>query len=431
MPTVINFNAAGARFKADPAPSTTVTYDTTSSNLSVVNGGLDIERVITYAQTVSSRATVTTTENGTTCPFAATQDARLNIDRVTGRVIPTIAMSTDDPVSADVVMQAPKAGRIIVPVGVRALAVETGSTYNVRPGTLVAHVNSAIAALVQGRAAGDDAQTLYQSNSYLLDAPAVARNPNFFCGSLDWSGMSAISFADGQTEIGGSAAPAHLIGPRHAIIAWHYPGVNQRYAFVGVDGSYYVRRRTSLTRIASTDVGLVTFGEDIPVTGASRVTPFRLLPQNFRDRFCPGNYLDTNGNKIPNYSMVHSLRRKRWANTNSWGGSKEDTMCVSPLRLTGSSWAPIDQITPVNVSTRQPNLYPTFYGDEWTGGDSGSGVFIPVNGSPVLVTTADGVGLGPAISIWLPQLIAAMESTVPGSTAQWPRIVDLSGFVRL
>jgi len=425
MPTVINFSAAGARFKVDPPPSTTVTYDTTSNAVTSTDGGLDIDRVITSTQTVSSRATVATTENGAQCPFAATQDTRFAIDRTTGRVIPTIAASTDSFVSGPVVMQAPKAGRISVPVGVRAAMVETGRTYPVRAGTVAAHVEAEIAALVQGKTAGDATQALYSSNNYSTGSPAVTRNASLFCGALDWTGMSAISW-DGDSLGSASASPAHLISPRHAITAFHYTQVStDTYVFVGADGTIHSRTKLAgRVQIGTSDVCLITLNADLPVTGAARVTPFPLLPQDFTTYLSPGFYRLADGSRALNGGMLHALKRKRRPVVTSY-----DTVGVSPLYLvdqTSLTWRATAQTAPSRTT-----IYPT-WGRSWVSGDSGSGAFLPIRGELVLVTTgADAFEQGPSPSRDLAALRAAMEATVPQSTAQWPRIVDLSGFAAL
>jgi len=425
MPTVINFSAAGARFKVDPAPSMTVTYDTTSSAVTSTDGGLDIDRVIASTQTVSSRATVATTENGAACPFAEAQDARFTIDRASGRVIPTIAASTDVFVSGPVVMQAPKAGRINVPVGVRAAMIETGRTYPVRAGTVAEHVEAAIAALVQGKTAGDATQALYSSNNYSTGSPAVTRNASLFCGALNWTGMSAISW-DGDSLGSASASPAHLISPRHAITAFHYTQAStDTYVFVGADGTLHSRTKLAgRVQIGTSDVCLITLNADLPVTGAARVTPFLLLPQDFTAYLSPGYYRMAGGSRALNGGMLHALKRKRRPVVASY-----DTVGVSPLYLvdqTSLTWRATAQTAPSRAT-----IYPT-WDRSWISGDSGSGVFLPIRGELVLVTTgADASEQGPSPSKDVAGLRAAMEASVPGSTAQWPRIVDLSGFALL
>ncbi len=425
MPTVINFSAAGARFKTDPAPLTTVTYDTTSNAVTATDGGLDIDRVITSTQTVSSRATVETTENGARCPFAAAQDTRFTIDQTTGRVIPTVAASTGAFLTAPVVMQAPKAGRISVPVAVRAAMVETGRTYPVRAGTVAEHVEAAIAALVQGKTAGDATQALYSSNNYNTGFPAVTRNASLFCGALDWTGMSAISW-DGDSLGSASASPAHLISPRHAITAYHYTRDSaDTYVFVGADGTLHSRTKLAgRVQIGASDVCLITLSADLPVTGAARVTPFRLLPQDFTAYLSPGYYRMADGSRALNGGMIHTLKRKRRPVVASF-----DTIGVAPLYLADQAsvtWRAVSQAAP-----SRSTLYPA-WDRTWISGDSGSGVFLPIRGELVLVMTgADVLENGPSPSRDLPALRAAMQSTVPGSTAQWPRIVDLTEFTRL
>lgn len=425
MPTIINFSATGDRFSVDAAPTLSVTYDATSNAVTATDGGLDIDRVIASTQTVSSRATVAVTENGAACPFAEAQDSRFVIDRTTGRVIPTVAASTDAFLSAPVVMQAPKAGRISVPVGVRASMTETGRTYPVRAGTVAEHVEAAIAALVQGKTAGDSTQALYLSNNYSTGSPAVTRNAGLFCGALDWTGMSAISW-DGDSLGSASASPAHLISPRHAITAFHYTQAStDTYVFVGADGTLHARTKLAgRVQIGTSDVCLITLNADLPVTGVARVTPFSLLPQDFTTYLSPGFYRLADGSRALNGGMLHALKRKRRPVVTSY-----DTVGVSPLYLadqTSLAWRAVAQGAP-----SRSTLYPT-WNCSWVSGDSGSGAFLPIRGELVLVMTAADVSeQGPSPTRDLSALRAAMEASVPGSTGQWPRIADLSGFVTL
>lgn len=423
MPTQINFSESGVKWAVGTAaPVTAITYDTASNSVSVVDGGLDVSRTIALTQTVTRRANISTVENGQICPFSEEQDPRVEVNSTARLVIPTVANSTGAGVAADVIVEAPRAGKVKVPVVVSATMTENNRTYSVRPGTVAEHIESAIAALVQGKTAGDSTQALYSSNNYNLSSPAVTRNTNLFCNSLDWTGMSVVSW-DGNSPPNNNACPAHLISPRHAITAHHYTPSEGTYVFCGVDGTLHTRTKVpGLTRIGTGDICLITLNADLPVVGASGVSPFSLLPQNFQTYLYPGYSRAASGTIAPNGGTIHCLKRKRWPTAASY-----DTMSISPLFGDGANWVTTNV---QNVFPTRTSLYPS-WNKEWQDGDSGSGTFLPILGQTVLVMTALTVGGGPAVSSELTAIRAAMETSIPGSTTQWPKVVNLSGFITL
>jgi hypothetical protein len=422
MPTVINFSATGVRVAAPPAPVLSVSYDTASLARTVTDGGLDVDRTISYTQNVSARATVAVTDSGAACPLSAAQDSRFIVDAAARTVVPSLAQSTGVPVYGGVNFSTPRSGLFSVPVLVSATTTETSRTYTVRAGTVAEHVEAAIAALVQGKTAGDATQRLYSANNYSLSSPAVTRNTNLFCGAFDWTGMSVASY-DGGNIGSNSACPAHMISPWHAITAYHYTQSSaDTYVFQGADGSIHIRTKLAgLTQIGSTDVCLITLNAALPVTGASRVNTFQLLPQNFTDYLSPGYYRLADNTREFNGGMIHALKRKRLPAVSSY-----DTVGVSPAYLAGSSGA--TWLATVQAAPSRSSLYPT-WNRTWASGDSGSGVFLPIGGELVLAMTGESINQnGPSPSRDLSALRSAMESTVPGSTASYPRIADLSGF---
>jgi len=425
MATQINFSSA-ALIRAPDAPTFSVSTDSVSGALVSVDSGGDVVRTTIGTTNVSSRATITASDNGLPVIFQNT-NPRVIVSPETGRVTPAFAECNGAPVSTKVPVLGPVSGLFNVPVSVAA-STPTGlvQTYSVKAGTVAAHVEAAVSAMLAGRTPGDATQALYSTNNYSRSSPSpvVSRNAALFCGSYDWTGMSVMSWDGNTAPQNQNASPAHLISPIHAITANHYTSDSQEvYIFQGADGTLHTRvKRTGRAVVGTSDVCIIAFDQPLPVDGASRVTPFKLLPSNYRTKLWPGRAMA--GTEL-NGAHLHCLKRKRWS-----VNSVMDTILVCPLyRSADADTSNLAWVATTQASPSQAQSYAAWNQALWISGDSGSGVFLPINGELVFVAAAYSVNQQcPSVADQPSALIAAMDAVVSGYSSQWPKISDLSGF---
>lgn len=319
------------------------------------------------------------------------------------------------------------------PLGVRGVARRmsaTGSTtakyfQSFVSGTLGAHVNATMTAMVSGKTPSDTTKNLFTSNNYSLSAPAAVRNPNVFTGSID---LSAISIINGSGS-GGYIHPAMLISPRHIIGATHYqPG--STVVFMGADGVMQVANVISrqnhvgsaLTLSGYTDIQVAYL--DRAITG---ITPFKTLPGNWR------TYLPTGHREVAygssEYKTIKLAALTKTAH-NSNGGNADQISITEVIELNDTDYglsAVIYNLPFATVLPTQAWHSPTI------GGDSGGPVFILVDGSLVLLMCWWVGGGGTNLADMNVYINAAMNSlaTAAGDPAAGTYALshpDLSGF---
>jgi hypothetical protein len=300
------------------------------------------------------------------------------------------------------------------------------------PRTVQSHIDAAIADMTRGKSPGASSQALYSANNYNRTAPAVTRNASLFC-PYDLTAMSVQSpdyAPNPPTGVLQNASPLHMISPIHAIAAAHYwPGVGETYVFQGADGTLHTRTVAARQNIAGTDIGVIALSNPLPIIGSARITPFKLLPADHWKWFYPGAEYSTDpefNDGVPGFvqslnPVALCLYRRR--------NDAEERLRIAPIRSTPF----LPDLTPPQTWTYSRAIGSTY--DGWaatlTGGDSGSGVFLPISGELVLATTVFTSASGPSPAAHTAAVLATMEALSPGYTNAWPKFIDLSGFLKL
>lgn len=292
------------------------------------------------------------------------------------------------------------------------------------PSSLRAHLISELYALVNGKSPSAATCDLFTAASY-SDPFSATLNPNFVA---DASKFSFQSFSHA------SASACFFIGPRHAIYARHTTG---NYATVTVrrkDGSFQTVHRLKSWDMLN-DFEIAVFDAD--VTGIDYAT---LLPQTaFSKLNVAGWQLDLAGLSnlnIPMFSLRYNPGQApfsvidtpfRHFRLSSLAAVSTDTRAGYVIPGTSEqcqvAWWDLGPIPDPAAEAWKTPAY---------GGDSSSGVFMQINGSPVLVSTLYSANNGP----WIPQLqpyladvmnaLAAQVGIAPSNYA--PIWADLSMF---
>lgn len=287
----------------------------------------------------------------------------------------------------------------------------TGTFSGFSTGSLSKHICDAFTTMLQGKVAGAAAQAQFTSYSGTTGAPAVVRNPSAFCSGLDLTGMSVM------TGSNSAMFPWMLISPRHIIGANHVSPGTGPFVWQDAQGNYHTANRV---RGAQVDGGSVYGSSDIhvayldtPVTG---VTPFSLLPSTWaqyiphltldnRDLLSVGTTNQAGLSTMPFLVRVHTAQ----SGVNPWG----DGFALSHV---GQGIDPVASNMAFETSA--------------VGGDSGSPIFLPINGEAVLVSAWWTQIQGPWYANYISSINAAMNSVkdVGDNTTYSVRLANLSSF---
>jgi hypothetical protein len=312
----------------------------------------------------------------------------------------------------------------------------TGQIY-IRPqtmqsGSLGAHMDGRVAALMDGQTYNDSKRTVWSSNNYSTSAWSGTRNASNVLAGVNMTCMSAAQRFSGVDE---DNYPWMLISPRHALAATHVISGRERAVWVGADGNPYYANVTSSSDLGGTltDLTLLYLSADI----SSQVTPVSILPANYLT-YLPfitrTDFRRAGVASIPAIRVFMRLLKTTGADVEryAWSGLGSNvngkTSRIEDLAYTNSANYDVDTGRNLGLGAlEQAANWPDFP----TAGDSGSPVFTQVNGTTVLLFQLFTTTTGPELSGNASFLNTQMRALAAAQGDNFPyamREVDLSGF---
>lgn len=239
---------------------------------------------------------------------------------------------------------------------------------------------------------------MFSSNNLNPNSPEVVRNPNIYTGSLD---LTFLSVMNGNS----TTHQAMPISKRHILTSQHSP-TSGKVVWKDSSGSYFscniVRGQSVNSGSGPTvyeDLRILYLDQDIP----SNIPLMKFLPSDYK-RYLPM----TQGAPGVPFFVKNSRSSTLWQDTLEvmWSNRiSSKTLYLS--REPYSGWN-----TPI------------------IGGDSGSPVFIHIEGSPVVITPMAHTAGGPMASDFLSEISTVMNATKDGAdeTVYAPILINLSAF---
>ena len=257
---------------------------------------------------------------------------------------------------------------------------ESGSSQQTRNGYIVLGAGKTVA-----RQSFDGVETLATGKDLShvpIYSSGTTRNPSMWAASLDWTC---------RTYSGGNGV---LITPRHVLHATHAP-LDVSITFVTAAGATVTRNVLSTQVVNS---GLGSINADLSVAtltaDATGITPATLCPANLASYWNPAQEAKTPGIMLPS----------------------QNRHCHSIVFTARNEWQPTSGYNPQSA----PLAYQA--GD----GDSGSPVFLILDGAPVLVSHCYFANKGPDYAA----LIASL-ATIVSNAGQSLTVKSLSGYTSL
>lgn len=230
----------------------------------------------------------------------------------------------------------------------REVGAETDVFKNFTTGSLARHCYDAAFSAISGKTASSATYNIYSSAND--DTPAYTRNANLWASGADWTCIAAKSSAFGAKYVGVVVGTLYVLGVHHATI----PSGQTMY-FVTADNTVVSRTIESTAQVGSLDLQLIKLSSALPAS----ITPCKVAPANLLTARMPGFSW-----QVP-LVRANQFRELRVVSTFSNAGS---------LAINGY---------PSNT-TLQPWHTPSVVGD------SGGGIFLLVDGAPVLIGFAGG-----------------------------------------
>lgn len=236
----------------------------------------------------------------------------------------------------------------------QATTVVKGSDGVFLAGSLGKHIYDSVAAMISGKSPGATSQAVLSSSSGGWSAPDHVRNSNLFTGALDLTAISVYTEAQGNNKFSiVLISQDHVIGGH----AGTWPG--KKVVFKNSANNYEVRTVVAQYLVAKNT------GEDyvgVLDSSINTITPMTLMPAGW-ESYLPNFNSDVN---------VLPVLNKGWTAgdyirilLNSYGADRSATKNFIYLSTGAGIFS------------------------SWTsaviGGDSNGPVFVPVNGSPVLL----------------------------------------------
>lgn len=288
-----------------------------------------------------------------------------------------------------------------------------------RAGSLSKHCTDAVDALIAGKTPNATTKAAWSSNNYNGTAPAGVRNPDCFADSLDFSAISMVA----NGSYGQNVA---LISPRHFIFAWHMGPRVVGTALAWKDkstGNYYTATILSVDYVqtpewASSDIGIGYLSDPIPIT------PFRVMPANWRDYVPSALMYDSNGMKtrLAGVTKSHFL---------TYSGTGLDSFSVMDC-YTADGLFLFEEMECV-VTDRSEDAGRYDWASYTGSGSSGSQFFLVVNGEPILMMSYLFPGLGASYAHYATEIEALMNTLAVAQADNTPYALgkaDLSGFTK-
>ncbi len=263
-------------------------------------------------------------------------------------------------------------------------------------GSLAAHIDTAIRAMVASKVPGSPTQSVLSSFSGPQDAPVAVRNGGIFTGALDLTPISVM-----RTTQGWNIFPAVLVTARHIITGHVAPAVGEMFTWLRSDGIFVTKTVLSVQRISEAS------GEDYVAlldSAVAGITPMLMMPANW-------------ATKLPSVNKAPGLMQV----LNKGHTAGDFIRVLENYSWADPSWLALRKSTDATLSGWSSDII---------GGDSTGPVFVPVNGAPVLLhcmnTTAGGAHYSANIAGIQAQLNAL--ATAAGVSSVNLSAPDLSGF---
>lgn len=307
-------------------------------------------------------------------------------------------------------ISSPKGARIVTFSTAFAVPEVVDTALGYGHGTCGAHIMQAFGAGMSGKTAGDSSQLRYSAATYSSTLPSATPNPQVIMGGYSLAASSFARYAASGVAVYATCpwrSPVHLIAPRFAIAAYHVrPAVGEIVQFRRDDGSFVAATVIAVNdTYAAKDISICTLS-----TAISGVNPYRLLPAGWAAAL-PSFLRSEDMFSLPTFSA--GLRVKAGSGTDSTDRLKVVFGHVTGERITNNAITDMSEL-PANMAW----MAPWYNGVD--SGDSGNGVFLPLNGEAVLLGTQHTAAAGPFLAYYSDWI-----NSVVGGAA---RFADLSTF---
>lgn len=309
---------------------------------------------------------------------------------------------------------------IVTPAGSRTFtrycAASSDSVYyskatGYEAGSLGEYLLTTVSALVSSKTPGAATQQLWTISSNNIDAPAGAMNAGNFAAAFNWNACSMLTSGRSQDQ-----HPLILISDRHAVTANHTaPAIGSKAVYKRPDGSYQTVTITKSDLVSGQDLRLVCF--DAAVTG---ITPYELPPVGWVAAKVP-SALSSPAPYMPNCQLPALVKGMHDQN-GAWK-SYVGVFGMSEINYVPSRSCKISPL---------PSQHTALSGwapKAFIGGDSGSPIFLPVNGELVLIgVVAQSNGIFSRLYGSDVESILSGMMTAQAGSAYAPTYADFSGF---
>lgn len=287
-------------------------------------------------------------------------------------------------------------------------------------GSLPDHVNTIIRGMIAGKSATPTTQRPYATNNFNASDPVVTRNPDCFLGNFDYA---AVSQQNGNNQNFGCT----LISSRHVIMCAHAPS-SSPVVFMKSDGALVSRSILATAELLPGNLGDTTIG--ILSSQITDITPAKILPSNYWQHLAGIGCLEPPPSSILD-STVHNLLY-----TIIRAGHRPDDVEEPSFNVAKLAMITANEPTAIYASiSNGPGGRDQAWQGSIAGGDSGSPVFIPVNGALVLIgkmafaSGSMGFMLTGQIKSDIEAVMTSLAVAQGDFTSYTLSEVDLTGFV--
>lgn len=234
----------------------------------------------------------------------------------------------------------------------RAISREAGASTNAFKsfvtGSLAKNINDFIVAAILNKTASVTTLSLY---STLIDGVTYVRNSNLFVSAVDWTCLPAVNSFAGGKFCGTVIADDCILGCNHATL----PNGTTIY-FVAADGTIITRTSIGAATVSGRDLRAIALDSPLPNT----IHVCKVPPSNFLTARLPGFPWGIPIVRANQFRELHLY-----------------TSYEATTGVMGVAGYP-------NVASMQPWYTPI------VSGDSGSGMFMVVNGEPLFIAVLSG-----------------------------------------
>lgn len=286
-----------------------------------------------------------------------------------------------------------------------------------KAGSLPDHVNTTIKAMIAGLSPSPAIQRPYTANNFNASSPIVTRNQNCFLGNFDYA---AIAQQNGTSQNFGCT----LISPRHVVMAAHAPSQSP-VVFMKADETLVSRSILATQEILPGENGDTAIG--ILSSTITDIAPAKILPTNYWQYVAGCGAPSAPGTNSPYLQYLYCLSRN---------GHRPDGVAEPSFNIIkfSSVLAFLDKTYATAFATPS-GRHKSWQAQNIIGGDSGSQVFIPVNGNLVLLGKmyTGGGSLGFMITGQMKATVESVMNSLAVAQGDFTTYslseVDISGFV--